>query len=242
MTLKYRTKGIIFKDQERSEADKIFSVFTKDYGRIEVLGKAIRKINSKLKSGVDLFYLSEIEFIQGKNNKTLTDASVIKRFSNIFLDKNDIELAHNIFNTLEEFIKGQERDDKVFELISETFDRLNDKDKKIINKKFIYYYFLWNFLSVQGFHLELNRCALCSGGLKEESVYFSNKNGGALCGECQKKGNESKKINGDVLKILRLFLDKKWEVVQRLKVVQESQNLLEKVSQNFVRDFSPSSF
>ena len=83
MALQYKTEGFVFKKEDIFEADRIFSVFTKDFGRIEVLGKAIRKIASKLRGGMAMFDLSEIEFIQGKNKKTLTDAISIKKFSNI---------------------------------------------------------------------------------------------------------------------------------------------------------------
>ncbi|OGZ91767.1 MAG: hypothetical protein A2599_01815 [Candidatus Staskawiczbacteria bacterium RIFOXYD1_FULL_39_28] len=72
MTTKHRTRGFVFKKTDVAEADRIFSVVTEDFGRLEIRGKAIRKINSKLRAGVDLFCFSEIEFIQGKNNKTLT--------------------------------------------------------------------------------------------------------------------------------------------------------------------------
>jgi len=47
MFLKYRTQGLIFKKEERGEADQLFTVFTRDFGKLEVLGKAIRKISSK---------------------------------------------------------------------------------------------------------------------------------------------------------------------------------------------------
>ena len=74
MFLNYRTKGFIFKKEDRGEADQLFTIYTKDFGKLEILGKAIRKISSKLRSGAETFYLSEIEFIQGKTYKTLTDA------------------------------------------------------------------------------------------------------------------------------------------------------------------------
>ncbi|NQU82868.1 MAG: recombination protein O N-terminal domain-containing protein, partial [Parcubacteria group bacterium] len=76
----YRTRGFFLKNEARGEADEIFTLFTSDFGRIRVLGRAIRKITSKLRSGAGLFYYSEIEFIQGKQYKTLTDAVLIDKF------------------------------------------------------------------------------------------------------------------------------------------------------------------
>ncbi|MBU4204806.1 recombination protein O N-terminal domain-containing protein [Patescibacteria group bacterium] len=73
MALHYRTIGFVLKKNDIGEADRIFTVFTLDFGKVKISGKAIRKIASKLKGGIDVISLSEIEFIQGKAYKTLTD-------------------------------------------------------------------------------------------------------------------------------------------------------------------------
>jgi DNA repair protein RecO (recombination protein O) len=83
MFVRHRTLGLVFKKEDRGEADQIFKIFTKDFGKIEVLGKGIRKISSKLRSQIDIFYLSEIEFIQGKIYKRLTDALLIEKYKNL---------------------------------------------------------------------------------------------------------------------------------------------------------------
>ena len=80
---RYRTQGIIIKKDDWKESDQFFTVFTKDFGKILVIGRGIRKVSSKLRSGMETFYFSEIEFIQGKKCKTLVDAVLIDNFRNI---------------------------------------------------------------------------------------------------------------------------------------------------------------
>ncbi len=69
MFTRYRTQGIILGKVDRGESDRLFTIYTKDYGIINLLARSERKIKSKLRSGLELFYLSEIEFIQGKAQK-----------------------------------------------------------------------------------------------------------------------------------------------------------------------------
>jgi len=88
MAIHYRTQGFVLRKTDLREADQAFTIYTKDFGKLKILARAIRKIKSKLRSGIELFYLSEIEFIQGKNYKTLTDATVIEKFKNV---KQDLE-------------------------------------------------------------------------------------------------------------------------------------------------------
>src|SRR3990167_7638334 len=107
MTTSYRTAGFVFKKDDRFESDRNFSVFTKDFGRVEVLGKSIRKIASKLRGGIEIFSLSEIEFVQGKNRKTLTDAVLDKKFNNIYTPVK-LDISYKISGLVDNFIKGEE--------------------------------------------------------------------------------------------------------------------------------------
>ena len=181
MAVYYRTQGFIFKKKDILEVDRVFSIFTYDFGRLEIFGKAIRKITSKLRGGIEIFSLSEIEFIQGKNRKTLTDTIAIEKFSNIMQDPSRLEISHKISDILDNFIKGQEKDESIFALLKETLNKLNSPKTQASISQLIYYYFLWNFLSTIGYHPEIQKCAACGLKLNPDILYFSNKAASALC-------------------------------------------------------------
>ena len=231
----YRTQGIIFKKQDRSEADRVFSVFTSEFGRLEIVARAIRKITSKLRGGIDIFSLSEIEFIQGKNCKTLTDSIAMEKFSNIIKDLSRLKILYEISEVLDNFIRGQEKDKLIFVLLKETFDKLNSLQLKTSGIQLIYYYFLWNFLSVTGYHPEIQKCAVCGGKLSPHNLYFSNKDGGIICKICSDFNAEAERVNSDIVKILRLIFKKDWQVLFKLKVGSFSQNSFKEISDNYYR-------
>jgi len=243
MTIKHRTRAFIFKKKERAEADQIFSVFTEDFGKLDIVARAIRKTTSKLRAGIDVFYLSEIEFIQGRNNKTLTDAVKIKKFSNINNDINKFESAHRVADTLEGFIKGNEKDKKTFELISEFFANLDFGVRKNKNYQLEFHYFFWNFAAIQGYKLEIEKCAACRGKISPYDIYFSAKAGGVICSNCfqiMESGSERcLKINQDIVKVLRLIFSKNWNIISRLKVDEPFQDLLSKIYENSILSFYP---
>src|SRR3989344_7939080 len=123
MFIHYRTEGVILKKEARGEADLLLTVYTRDFGKLKILGKAVRKINSKLRSAVRIFSLSEIEFIQGKSQKTLTDAILIGKSPPLIKDLKKLRIAHKIAEVLDKLIKGQERDEKIWNLLIEIFQR-----------------------------------------------------------------------------------------------------------------------
>ena len=246
----YRTVGLIFKKEERGEFDQLFNIFSKDFGKLEILGKGIKKISSKLRSGMEIFYLSEIEFIQGKRYKTLTDALPIEKFKNLRKDLKKLVIAYKISEDLDNFVKGEEPDEKIWQLLLEVFNILNNwkienslksKVKRIENSlsienwklKIIYYYFFWNFISILGFKPELYFCSICQKKLIPEKLYFSQKEGGIICDNCSKMAKSALKIEPEIVKILRKILEKNWEILLKLKIKENYLKSLEKISQNY---------
>jgi len=221
MFVHYRTTGLIFKKDDRGETDQLFTIYTKDFGKLEILGKAIRKISSKLRSGAELFYLSEIEFIQGKTQKTLTDTILINKFPSLRKDLKRLRIVYIISEVLNSLIKGPEADEKIWQLLNEAFQRLDTNNLKPITCNLIYHYFLWNLLSILGYELQLYNCAVCQKKLLPEKLYFNKKEGGVICQNCFKKSGEiagsGKEVSPELIKTLRIILQKDWQTLLKLK-------------------------
>ena len=241
MFVHYRTKGFFLRKIDRGESDQLFTFYAKDFGKIEVLGRAIRKIKSKLRSGADLFYFSEIEFIQGKSYKTLTDAILIEKFSGQKGSVKKLAMAHRIAELCDKFIKGGEPDRGIWQLLKITFRRLSDQEPAGPGFLLIYY-FLWNLISLLGYQPEFYSCFSCQKKIALGSFYFSPVNGGMICSDCLTKETRKKSflasdyrtINADTIKILRLILNQDWSTVSRLNIKPFHQKQLKIVSEYFL--------
>ena len=232
MFLRYRTQGIILEKKDWKEADQFFTIYTKDFGKIKVLGRGIRKISSKLRSGMDTFYLSEIEFIQGRNYKTLVDAVLIDKFSNLRNDLERIVIVYKILEVFDELIKGQEKDEEIWDLLLQSLKSLNNGK----NQKIVYYYFFWNFLSLLGYTPNLYRCSICQNELEYKENYFDLEEGGIVCSDCFKKEKKGIIIDPDLIKVLRVLLQDK-KIAFNLNIKQNQIDLLKKLSQDYLSSF-----
>ncbi|MSU54633.1 MAG: DNA repair protein RecO [Candidatus Staskawiczbacteria bacterium] len=221
MALTYATEAFVFKKEDRLEADSTFSVFTHDFGRLEVVGKAIRKITSKLKGNIEIFSLSRIEFVQGKNKKILTEALFVKKFKNISQVPEKLVIAHRITEILDVFLKGEQRDEKIWDMLVHMFEKLDSDSLQSKHYQLLYCYFVGNFTSILGYGLQLSKCAVCGQTLDPRLLYFSNKEGGTICGVCAGTHEGSIKITSDTVKILRLILNKDWQTISRLKAAEK---------------------
>jgi len=247
MITHYRTQAFVFKKEDRQEADRIFTLFTRDFGRVEVTARAIRRLASKLRSGIEIFSLSEIEFIQSNYRNTLTDAIKIGKLPDIPLVPEKIEIANKVSAIVDNFIGGQETDQKIWDLLVDFFQKLNDCRFPNTNYHVVYFYFFWNFIAVLGYGPQLLQCAHCSQALNPANLYFSNKEGGVICLMCVKSDNQSQRIHQDVVKILRIILSSQngvllagknipvggWEIILKLKIEKNHQESLELISKQY---------
>ena len=229
MFFHYRTPGFILKKNDRGEADRIFTIYTKDFGKLELLAKGERKIASKLRGGLELFFLSEIEFIQGKNYKTLTDAILIDSFKNLRKDLKVLGVLYKISEVFDALVKEAEPDEKIWDLLNEVFKKLSD-----IKPEIVYYYFFWNFLSFLGYHPEMYHCALCQKKLSPGNIYFNPKEGGLTCEQCEKSIESKKQVDPDAVKIIRIIFKKDWPTFKKLKIKNEELKALKTISQYYL--------
>jgi DNA repair protein RecO (recombination protein O) len=230
MFVRQRTLGFVFKKEDKGEADQVFKIFTKDFGRIEVLGKGIRKISSKLRSQIEIFYLSEIEFVQGKIHKRLTDALLIEKFKNLRKSFKKLSIAYQISEVLDRLIKGEEKDERIWNLILETFKNLNNPNLPFAICNLQYYYFFWNLVSFLGQRPELYLCCICQKRLKPGKIYFSGKEGGTVCQVCFEKIGKGWEITPNLIKVLRTILENDFDFLKRLKIRERELRELKEIS------------
>src|SRR3989344_7746991 len=70
----YKTEGVILGQSEIGEADKLLAVYSRDFGKITILAKSSRLLQSKLKGHLKTGAYSRLMFVQGADRLLLTDA------------------------------------------------------------------------------------------------------------------------------------------------------------------------
>ncbi|PIP75008.1 MAG: DNA repair protein RecO [Candidatus Levybacteria bacterium CG_4_9_14_3_um_filter_35_16] len=116
----YKTEGIVIKRRNLGEADKILTIFTKRYGKIQVKAPGIRKINSRRSPHVELLNYSAISLYYGKNLPILIEAKTIEPFSDIKSDLKKISSAYHICELVDNLCPDNQENWDVFMLLKET--------------------------------------------------------------------------------------------------------------------------
>lgn len=148
----YRTQAIILKKIDRGEGDQLLVAYTKDFGRLEIVAKGIRKIASKLRPATEFPAIIEVEFIQGKACKTLTDAVILIPLKHLLFWSPKRDAVCRIFGIAEALIKDQQPDNKVWKLLTSVLlfgDAAGER-----NTEAVYQYFVWHLFEFLGWRPE----------------------------------------------------------------------------------------
>ncbi len=108
----YRTEGIILNRLDAGEADRILTVFTKEFGMLRLFARGVRRLRSKLNNFLNLFSYVRVGFVSGRDIWHLIDAEDLRRFGN---DK--LETLGRAANFLERFCRGEGKEPGLWEAL-----------------------------------------------------------------------------------------------------------------------------
>lgn len=74
MHLKRHTEGLVLMSKNYGEANKIYFIFTREFGLVKASGRSVRESKSKLKSSLVDYSFGRFTFIRTKNGWKITDA------------------------------------------------------------------------------------------------------------------------------------------------------------------------
>ncbi len=147
----YLTCGIIIKKQDKGENDKLITLFTKDYGKITLIAKSVRKNKSKLSGHLNLFSFSEVGFVLGRGFKVLTSAIEVNSFSSVKNNPNKLKITDYISSLIFKYTQSEEKDEKIFNLILLAISYLDGKEFSELKLEYLSRYFEYRFLSILGY-------------------------------------------------------------------------------------------
>jgi len=132
----YRTEGIIIKRKDLQEADRILTVFTRYQGKINIIAKGVRRINSRRSPHVELLNQSILNIYEAKM-PILTEAETIYHYSLIKSDLKRAGYAFYVCELIDGLLADHQENRTVYDLIQRTLLALETTDDpKLLISKF----------------------------------------------------------------------------------------------------------
>lgn len=119
-----RTCGIILKRLSMGEFDRMVTVFTPGLGKVTVMAKGIKKLNSRRASHLELFNHVDL-VLYDRTIPMVTEVSTLTTYSRFRQDITIASLAFYVGEVVDKILPEKQPISGVYELILEVFANLN---------------------------------------------------------------------------------------------------------------------
>jgi len=118
----YQTNAIVLKRENIFEADRLYHLYTEDFGKVKAIAGGVRKINAKLTGHLEPFNLVWVELMTKKGG----DLFITTALSEISLlennaSSNQISLFVKMSDFALKMLRGQEKDETMWDFILNSF-------------------------------------------------------------------------------------------------------------------------
>ena len=210
----YKTTAIIIKNRDFGEADRLLTLYTRDFGKIAAKAIGVRKVTSKLSGHLDLLNLTEIILAKGRSIDTVIGAVTKKSFLALKKDLKKVSLAYCFLEFIEKLTPEKEKHEELFDLLKVSLSML-EKIGKSNERELLKAIFEFKLLDELGHRPVLKNCILCKKE-PENGMYFDFEKGGIVCRRCKDANSGAKEISKDALLVLNAF--EKLEIKDIFKV------------------------
>jgi DNA repair protein RecO (recombination protein O) len=123
----FRTEGIIIKRRNFGEADRILTVMTRDYGKLQIKATGVRKITSRRSAHIELLNHTILHLYKGHTFSVLTEAKMIDDFAPVKEHFDKVGFAYHLCELVDGLCPENQENRNVFFLLQKTLRKLSDQ-------------------------------------------------------------------------------------------------------------------
>lgn len=154
MTNLVKAEGIIINKRDVGDFDRIITMFTSSFGKIDVLIKGIRKSRKRDKIGSDILSFSRVVVYKKENSYVGSTIESIKSYENIRQDMQKIGIVLYMFHVLNNVLTENERKSILYDLTLKSLDYI-EKEKKSMNYTILLVYYLHKIVIEEGLKFQI---------------------------------------------------------------------------------------
>lgn len=227
----YRSEAIVLRRSDFGEADRLLTLYSREFGKIRAIAKGARKPQTRKSGHVELFMRTNFLFAQGKNLDIITQAELIEAYPQLRQDLERTTYASYAVELLDSLTAEGDRDLSKYNLLANALDWFSTASDLLLAAR----YYELRLLSLAGFQPQLFHCISCGSAILEQDQYFSAAQGGLLDPGCRHADRGALPISAVAVKVLRYLQTRNWETVQSLRLKRPLHAELESVMHTYLR-------
>lgn len=216
----YRVSGVVIRQRELAEADRILVLYTGERGKLSAVAKGIRRARSKLAASLQLFTHAEIQLAAGRTLEVVTQARAADTFYNLRNNMARYAHASYVAELLDAVTEEGLADPPLFELLVATLSALDQGGEPTT----LIRAFELKLLGRLGYGPELDSCASCGAEIAGRARGFSVTQGGVLCARCLAATGGGAPLSAAAARALRELLELETEALAAKRMNEQTQH------------------
>lgn len=226
----YRVDAIVLKRHDFGEADRVVTLYTREYGKINAVAKAVRRPTSRLAGPLELFTHAQIQLARGRNLDVITQTASVERFAAMRDDLWRTTYACQAAELVDRLSPERVENRPLWDLLRDTLARLNGTDDPEVGSRA----FEIKALELLGYRPELRQCVNCRQDLGPTSNFFSPVAGGVLCLACGRVDVTARALTTNAFKVLRLLQTGDYATLLRVRLDADLRRELEAITRGHI--------
>jgi len=227
--LYYQSRGVILRQRDFKDSDKLLSIFTEKEGKVSAVAKGVKKPKSSLRACVQPFCHAYLYLNRSRELDLLTQGKMLDFYGN---SRQDLERALHCLYMMELLDKSLLDHVPLPDLYVSLLVVLEAINEQGLNPLFIRY-FESQLLVNLGYKPVLKHCASCGQQIAGH-YYFSLTQGGLICKSCINPDEFNLTLSGETLGLLRLLTEGSFQAVAKVKASPAALKQLELVLEKYL--------
>lgn len=228
----YRScKGIVIKEVNTGEADRIITILTDEYGKISASAKNARRTKNPLAAGTQLLCYSEFMMFKGKELHNISSCEVIESFYEIRNDIVKLTYCSHILELVNDNIVENDPSSEILQLVLNTLFIIARKDRAL---ELIIRIFELRLMCLLGYEPQVVYCMQCEKGI-DSDAYFDFDNSSIVCKNCTKRAN-TMKISEATAKALKYIVYVNPQKLFSFNLSDDSVRQLSELSKRYIKE------
>lgn len=236
--MEYNYTAIVLKKKKIGETDRLYTFYTLEAGKLQSIGRGIRKPQAKLAGHLETLNQSDVIVARRHGLGNIASAITEQYFLGIKSDASVLKQVFEAMASFERLVDFEEKDEDLFVLLRAYLTAVNVLVQEGSQKKvsIVTQGFLFQLLSHLGYHLEMRSCVISGEPLSSSArYYFSPDAGGVIEARFAHQTQKTVTINENAIKLIRLFFQNKLSSLSRVQVAQEDLVCVEHVLRSFLQ-------
>lgn len=227
--MKIQTPGLIIKETNIGENDKLLVILTHEHGIIRAFADGVRRMKSKNSAATSLLCYSNFTLYQNKDTYKISDSSPIELFFDLRYHLEELSLAQYFCDMALRLTPEEYEPSEILRLVLNSLHFLSKQAKPLELIKVVTEL---KMISLAGFMPDLTVCDGC-----DEEVnlpYFSLTEGNLFCPDCAKSQKDIVTLNPTILAAMRHIIYSPFEKIYSFEIPMEDMKALSSITERYV--------